>query len=110
MVADELLATADAVNIHGVVVGLLVGAREALGAPGEREDGGVALGLDGDLPGLVQTHLGVGRSGHEHDDHEKDDDHGDGTEGVTVGGVELHFIVCQYFFIKCVKEKRIVSS
>jgi len=53
VVADELLTTADAVNIHGIVIGLLVGAREALGAPGEREDGGVALGLDGDLPGLV---------------------------------------------------------
>ena len=110
MVADELLTSADTLHIRGVVVRLLVGTREALGASGEREDGGVALGLDGDLFGLVQTHLGVGGGGHEHDHHDEDDDDGDGVERATVGGVELHFIVCQYFFIKCVKDKRIVSS
>jgi len=90
VVAHELLATADAIHVHGVVIGFLVGARETLGASGEGEDGGVTLGLDGDFLGLVQAHLGVRGGRHEHDDHEKDDDHGDSAEGIAVGGVKFH--------------------
>lgn len=90
MVTDELLTTADALDIDVVKVSLFGGTGEALGASGEGEDGLIALGLGGDLLGLVQAHLGIAGSAHEHDDHEKDDDHGDGVESATVGGVDFH--------------------